>query len=195
MRPTVLSIVSKKKAGKTTLLEKLIPILKQRGYRVGTVKHDVHGFDIDHEGKDTWRHKQAGAEAVVISSPWKISVIRDVAAEKSLDEIVATQLADMDIVLTEGYKKAGKPQVEVFRSAAHSSPLHEKGETDTLVAVMSDTAVDLGVPRFDIDDVGALADFIEAGFLGISQSSEDETIAPDDGRKKGTFRINGNTSP
>lgn len=122
MKPPVISIVSKKRSGKTTLLEKLIPELKRRGYRVGTVKHDTHGFDIDHEGKDTWRHKQAGAEAVVISSPWKISVIKDVAEEAGLGQIVATQLSDMDIVLTEGYKSAGMPQVEVSSAPPTSAP-------------------------------------------------------------------------
>ncbi len=87
--PPIISIISKKRSGKTTLLEKLIPELKQRGYRVGVVKHDTHGFDIDHEGKDTYRHKAAGAEAVLISSPWKISLIQDVPEELSLDQLVA----------------------------------------------------------------------------------------------------------
>lgn len=165
MTPPVISIVSKKRSGKTTLLEKLIPELKRRGYRVGTVKHDIHGFDIDHEGKDTWRHKQAGAEAVVISSPWKLSVIRDVAEEASLDQLVAAQLSDMDIVLTEGYKRAGMPQVELFLSTAHQRPMYDKADPGPLVAVMSDVPLDLGVPRFHIDDVPALADLIEARFL------------------------------
>ena len=165
MTPPVISIVSKKGSGKTTLMEKLIPELKRRGYRVGTVKHDTHGFDIDHEGKDTWRHKKAGAEAVVISSPWKISVIKDVAEETPLARIVTEQLSGMDIVLTEGYKQAGMPQVEVFLSTAHRHPLHEKGREGTLVAAMSDVPMDIGVPRFHIDDVTALADLIESRFL------------------------------
>ncbi len=165
MKPPVVSIVSKKNSGKTTLLEKLIPELKKRGYRVGTVKHDTHGFDIDIPGKDTWRHKQAGAETVVISSPWKISVIQDVAEEIGLDEIVERYFGDMDIVLTEGYKRIGKPQIEIFRSTAHSTPLHAKEDPRTLVAVVSDIEVDLGVPRIDINDVQGLAEFIEQRFL------------------------------
>jgi molybdopterin-guanine dinucleotide biosynthesis adapter protein len=164
--PPIVSIVSKKKSGKTILIERLIPELSARGYRSGTVKHDTHGFDIDHEGKDTWRHKQAGAHAVVISSPWKLSLIRDVDTEASLDRIVADYFSDVDIVLTEGYKQAGKPQVEVFRSTAHASPLHSASNPGTLIAVMSDVPVDLGVPRFDIDDIAGLADLIEARFLG-----------------------------
>lgn len=165
MPPPILSIISKKNSGKTTLIEKLIPELGVRNYRVGTVKHDTHGFEIDHEGKDTWRHKQAGARTVAISSPWKLSLIKDVNQEISLDTIVETYFSDMDLVLTEGYKRAAKPQIEVFRNAAHQSPLHVKGESSSLIAVMSDVPVDLGVPNFDINDVVALADLIEQRFL------------------------------
>ncbi|BBO81040.1 molybdopterin-guanine dinucleotide biosynthesis protein MobB [Desulfosarcina ovata subsp. sediminis] len=160
MIPPILSVVSKKNSGKTTLLEKLIPALLKKGYRVGTVKHDSHGFEIDHEGKDTWRHKRAGALTVVISSPWKLSLIKDVAEEPSLDEIVDRYFDDMDLVLTEGYKRSGKQMIEVFRSAAHRTPLHVKGATDNLLAVVSDVPVDLGVPNFDMDDIDEIVDFI-----------------------------------
>ena len=163
--PPVISIVSKKGAGKTTLLEKLIPELKERGYRLGTVKHDTHGFDIDHEGKDSWRHKRCGAEIVAISSPWKISLVKDVEAEMALDRIVAQYFSELDLVLTEGYLRAGKPQVEVFRKEVHAAPLHSPGRTGSLVALMADSVIDLGVPRFHVDAVAALADFIERRFL------------------------------
>jgi molybdopterin-guanine dinucleotide biosynthesis protein B len=165
MRPVIISIVSKKKSGKTTLLEKLIPELKRRGFRVGTVKHDTHGFDIDHKGKDTYRHKASGAEAVVISCPWKLSLIKDTSEEPLLTQLVEKYLSDMDIVLTEGYKRANMPQVEVFRSAAHDTPLHVKGERSNLFAVLSDIPVDLGVPNLDINDFQALAEMIEVRFL------------------------------
>lgn len=165
MKPPIVSVISKKNTGKTTLIEKMIPELKQRGFKVGTVKHDLHGFTIDHEGKDTWRHKEAGAETVVISSPWKISVIKDVEAEMALTRIVEQYFAGMDIVLTEGYKKAGMPQIEVYRRAAHDSPIHSKGDTGSLIAVVSDTPLDLGVPCFDIEDIKSLVDFIQKRFL------------------------------
>lgn len=163
--PPIVSIVSKKNSGKTTLLEKLIPELCRRGYRVGTVKHDHHGFDIDREGKDTWRHKQAGAATVVISSPKKIALIKDLDAEMDLDEIVSRFFDDMDLVLTEGYKRGGKPQIEVFRRAAHETPLHARENPGTLVAVASDVDVDLSVPHLDVNDARAVADFIEERFL------------------------------
>ncbi len=163
--PPVISIVSKKNSGKTTLLEKLIPELRNRGVRVGTIKHDTHGFEIDHQGKDTWRHKRAGAQTVVISCPWKISMVKDVEEELSVDQIAEQFFDDMDIVITEGYKQALKPQIEVFRSTAHREPLHSKEHKKNLVAVMSDVPIDLGVPRFDINDVKSLADFIEQTYL------------------------------
>lgn len=168
MQPPIVSIVSKKRSGKTTLLEKLIPELSNRGYRVGTVKHDTHGFNIDHEGKDTYRHKACGAEAVLISSPWKLSFIKDSKEDLALTELVSMYMNDLDIVLTEGYKRANMPQVEVFRSAAHATPLHSKGDNGSLIAVMSDVPLDLGVPNLDIDDVRALADIIEKRFLSVS---------------------------
>ena len=171
MNPPVVSIVSKKRSGKTTLLEKLIPELKRRGYRVGTVKHDTHGFDIDHEGKDTYRHKACGAEAVLISSPWKLSFIKDSTEDLDLGQLVSRYMADLDIILTEGYKRANMPQVEVFRSAAHETPLHAKGEKNSLIAVMSDTPVDLGVPNFGLEDIPVLADLIEERFLKPTHSS------------------------
>jgi molybdopterin-guanine dinucleotide biosynthesis adapter protein len=161
MNPPVISIVGKKKSGKTTLLEKLIPELKRRGYRVGTVKHDAHGFDMDHKGKDTYRHKACGADAVMISCPWKLSLIKDTSEEVPLVQLVARYMNDVDIVLTEGYKRADLPQVEVFRSTAHDAPLHVKGETSSLFAVLSDRPVDLGVPNLDINDFQTLADLIE----------------------------------
>lgn len=167
--PPVVSIVSKKNSGKTTLLEKLIPELCRRGYRIGTIKHDVHGFDIDREGKDSWRHKQAGAETVVISSTHKIAMIKDVEEEYRLEEIISQFFSDKDLVLTEGYKRSDMPKIEVFRSAAHRTPLHTDAGANHLVAIVSDITIDIGVPRIDVDDVPAIADFIEERFLkGLS---------------------------
>jgi len=161
----IISIVSKKNCGKTTLLEKLIPVLKQRGYRIGIIKHDVHGFDIDHEGKDTYRHKAAGADTVVISCPFKLSVIKDVAKEWTPEELTGHYFSDVDIVITEGYKQSGYPQIEVFRKDAHHEPLYANGRPHSLIAFVSDVPMDMGVPHFDINDVQAVADLIEKKFL------------------------------
>ena len=161
--PPIVSIVGKSNAGKTTLLERLVPELRQRGYRIGTIKHNVHGFDIDLEGKDSWRHKQAGAHTVVISSPKKIALVKDVEAEESPDSLASKYFQDVDIILTEGYKKQDKPKIEVFRSQMDGRPLC-KGD-EHLVALVSDTSLDLCVPRFDLDDIKGLADFVEKRFL------------------------------
>lgn len=161
--PPIVSIVGNSDAGKTTLLEKLIAELTARGYRVGTVKHDVHGFDIDHEGKDSWRHKRAGANTVVISSPKKVAVVKDSETEEMLDSLASKYFQDVDLILTEGYKKEDKPKIEIFRSQVHETPLFRGDER--LVALVSDTNFDLDVPRFDLNDTTGLADFIEQRFL------------------------------
>lgn len=159
----VISIVGKSDSGKTTLIEKLIPILKIRGYRVGTIKHDVHGFEMDREGKDTYRHFHSGADGVLISSPKKMAFIKRVESAPSLDELVEHFYSDMDIVLTEGFKRLDKPKIEIFRSAVHSEPLCTAA--DNRIALASDVDVKVDCPRFDIDDVESIADFIETRFL------------------------------
>ncbi len=161
--PPIVSIVGKSDAGKTTLLERLVPELKARGYRIGTIKHNVHGFDIDHEDKDSWRHKQAGAHTVAISSPKKVALVKDVETEETLNSLATKYFQDVDIVLTEGYKQEDKPKIEVFRSQVHETPLC-KGD-EHLVALVSDTSLDLGVPRFELDDIRGLAGFVEQRFL------------------------------
>jgi molybdopterin-guanine dinucleotide biosynthesis protein B len=159
----IISVVGRSNSGKTTLLEKLIPELTARGYRVATVKHDVHGFDVDREGKDSWRHKQAGAHTVVLSSPTKLAVIRDVAHDHTLDEIRHRFIHDVDLILSEGYKNDVQPKIEVYRGAAHPEPLCTRD--DELVAVASDTPLDMGVPCLDINDVRGVADIIEERLL------------------------------
>jgi molybdopterin-guanine dinucleotide biosynthesis adapter protein len=158
----VVSIVGRSKSGKTTLLEKIIPELKRRGYKVGTVKHHAHaGFDIDIPGKDTWRHAQAGSDHVVIAAPDKIASIRRVAREFLLDEIIV-DMQDVDIILTEGYKRADKPKIEIVRAAVGDTPICTEEE---LVALVSDLALETGVPLFGLEDVVPLVDRMEAIFL------------------------------
>ena len=102
----IISIVGKSDSGKTTLIEKLVPELTRKGYRVATVKHDVHGFEVDREGKDSWRHKQAGAHTVIISSPQKIALIRDVEKDSTLDEIRRRWVQDVDLQGRHGWDLA-----------------------------------------------------------------------------------------
>jgi len=148
--------------GKTTLIEKLIPVLKNRGYRVAVIKHDAHSFDIDHPGKDTWRHASAGADIVVISSPAKVAMICKVEEEKKLDE-VAAMIQNVDLIITEGYKRGDKPKIEVFRKARGEKEL--LCQSEELIAIAADMQFDIGVPVFSLDDALGLALLIENKFL------------------------------
>ncbi len=159
--PAVISVVGKSNVGKTTLIEKLIPELKKRGYRIGVVKHAHHGFNIDQEGKDSWRHKAAGADTVMVASPGKIAMVKDEPCE-GLD-CLETYFQDMDLVITEGYKKADRPKIEVLRESINTHPVCQKN--DHLFAVVTDTRVDVSVPQFGFDDIESLIDLIEKTYL------------------------------
>ena len=158
----VITIIGKSRSGKTTLLEKLIPALRQLGYRVGTVKHHSHaGFEIDKPGKDSWRHAQAGSQHVVIAAPDKIASYRFTDTALTLDEVLA-EFRDVDIILVEGYKRAGKPSIEVVRSARGLDLI---GSTEQRIAVAADTPLNTETPYFDLNDAHGLAGLIEARFL------------------------------
>jgi molybdopterin-guanine dinucleotide biosynthesis adapter protein len=158
----ILAIIGKSGSGKTTLLEKLIPELKRRGYRVATIKHHAHaGFEIDQPGKDTWRHAQAGSDMVVISAPDKLAMIEKLESELSLDEI-ASRISGVDIILTEGFKKAGKPAIEVLRAGRSLERLSDPGQ---LAAIASDVPLEAPVPVLDLNDAVGIANFIEDRYL------------------------------
>jgi molybdopterin-guanine dinucleotide biosynthesis protein B len=159
----IISVVGASNSGKTTFLEKLIPELTARGYKVGVVKHDAHGFEMDREGKDTWRLKRAGAGVVAISSRDQFASIRRTDAEMSLEEIAARFFWAEDILITEGFKRARFPKIEVFRSAVEPKPIC--GQGDNLIALVSDDAVDAQVPGFSFADWRGVADFIENRYL------------------------------
>ncbi len=173
----IISIVGKSDAGKTTLIEKLVSELKRRGYRIATVKHDVHGFNIDIEGKDSWRHKQAGAEMVVISSPQKVGIVKDVERDLNLDEIRGRYIQGVDLIISEGYKKDRHPKIEISRKEVSETLLSTPEEG--LIAVVSDNYFDIGVPVFGLNEVDRVADFIEKRFLK-EKVSEDVMLRVND---------------
>ncbi len=164
----IVSIVAKSGTGKTTLLEKIIAELKQRGYRVGALKHDAHRFDIDHRNKDSWRLTQAGADTMVITSKEKLAMVKMNPNNEEPDviEIVDRYFTDVHLVLTEGFKGNTFPKIEVHRKE-RSQNLLCRGETydPTLLAVASDEHLDMDVPIYDINDAQGLCDFIEERFL------------------------------
>ncbi|WP_374330134.1 molybdopterin-guanine dinucleotide biosynthesis protein B [Aestuariivirga sp.] len=157
----VIGVAGFKNAGKTTLVEKLVTELTRRGHRVSTVKHAHHSFDIDHEGRDSFRHRKAGAAEVAVVSRHRWAIIHESRdeAEPSLEEILA-KLAPCDLVIVEGYKRDGHDKIEVRNiDLAHPKLA---GDDPTVVAVAANGAVaDAPVPVFDRDDVTALAGFIE----------------------------------
>lgn len=160
----IVSFVGKSGSGKTTLLEKVIKHLVKKGYRVGIIKHDAHGFEIDHEGKDSWRHKQAGAKTVVLSSPKKVAVVKDVKEEMTVDALKFNFLNNnLDIIITEGYKKAKNPKIEVIRKGLSSKSVC-KGDK-YLIAYASDIKLKTKLPCLDINNAKSIADFIEKRFL------------------------------
>lgn len=159
-------IGSSSNVGKTTLIENLIKELKYRGHNVGTIKHSCHGFDIDKKGKDTYRHSEAGATTVVLSSKNRLAIIKEVEEELSLDKIIE-MMKDKDIILVEGYKKSNLRKIEVFRSDVCSKIISKK---DLLIAVASDLELQIeDVTVLRHDDYKSLADLIE-----IEESYEGE---------------------
>ena len=159
--PPVVSIVGKSESGKTTLIERLIPELKRRGYRIGIVKHAHRGFDMDRKGKDSYRHRQAGADSVMIASPGQIAMVKDVPGER-LDDLIPF-FEDMDLLITEGFKRDNAPKIEIFRAERHQFPACM--EDDSLIAMVSDTPLAVAVPQFATADIQAITEFIVARFL------------------------------
>lgn len=165
----IVSIVGHSGSGKTTLIEQIIPILKQKGYKVGTIKHDAHKFEIDHERKDTWRMTKAGADSVAISSSNKMALIKNLKEEKSLDELTYWLFKDMDIIITEGYKAIDKPKIEVVSNNEILTSLE-----NNLTAIVYNTfkGVFFNLPasykdinEFHMEDTQEIANFIEHTFI------------------------------
>jgi len=158
----IVCVVGKTGAGKTHVIEMLVAELKNRGYRVATVKHSAHGFDLDQPAKDSWRHAQAGSDAVVISSPQKFALIRKVDHDSSLAELSRFIGSDFDIILAEGFKQDKAPKIEVQRQELGRDLLCAQEE---LLALATDESMDLNIPQYSPDDAPGLVDLIEKRYL------------------------------
>jgi molybdopterin-guanine dinucleotide biosynthesis protein B len=152
-------IASNSNVGKTTLIVGLVKELKSRGYRIATIKHDAHDFEIDQEGKDTWKHRQAGADTVLISSKSKIALIKSIETEAALEQLVDMVKDDVDFVIIEGYKGSSFPKIEVYREGVSERRLDID---DTFIAVATDSpdAIDDVVVVLDINNYKEIADFL-----------------------------------
>lgn len=155
----VINVVGKgSNVGKTILMEGLIRELKSRGLTISTIKHDVHGFDIDREGKDTYRHREAGSETVVISSKNRFAMIKELDEEIDLMDIIK-MVDDKDIVLVEGYKKSDLRKIEVYRSGVSKDIITPR---EKLIAIASDEKFNYyDIPVVDKEDYKTLADLVE----------------------------------
>ncbi|MGE4319720.1 MAG: molybdopterin-guanine dinucleotide biosynthesis protein B [Deferribacterales bacterium] len=160
MKPLV-TFVGTSGCGKTTLIEKVIPLITAKGYNVCTIKHDAHDFQMDKEGKDTWRHKKAGARAILISNKHQYAMICDSEREKTVDELTSLLPEYTDVIIAEGFKKELQKKIEVFRKG-FSTDL-QCAEDPNLLAVatdMPDNPQLSGRITLDLNDPQQIADFI-----------------------------------
>ncbi|HEY5203446.1 MAG TPA: molybdopterin-guanine dinucleotide biosynthesis protein B [Roseiarcus sp.] len=148
-------------AGKTTLIVRLIPELNRREFSVSTIKHAHHNFDLDQPGKDSYEHRAAGAEEVLVVSANRVALMRELRGEPepSLAELLGL-LKDVDLVLVEGFKRDPLPKIEVSRAANCKAPLYP--DDPNIVALISDAGPSGGLPHAPIDDIVAAADLVLA---------------------------------
>ena len=166
----VFGITGFKNAGKTTLVERLVTELTRRGLAVSTVKHAHHAFDIDHEGRDSYRHREAGAHEVAVVSRNRWALIHELRGEDepTLADMLS-KLSPCDLVIIEGFKRDRHPKIEVRRSGLDHPRLAETDET--VVAIASDMSIDdAPVPVIDMNDVSAVADFV-LDHVGLERAS------------------------
>ena len=157
--PPIISLTGYSGSGKTTFMEKLIPALSKYGLKVATIKHDVHGFEIDKPGKDSWRHKKAGAVATIISSVSKIGLVMD--SDHDHDPCELTRLfPKVDIILTEGYKDSPHPKLEIFRPNATENKTFLCADDATLLAIITNQNVSLSIPCFGLNDFEGVAEYL-----------------------------------
>lgn len=155
----VYGVTGWKNAGKTGLMERLVAAFTARGLRVSTIKHAHHAVDVDQPGTDSYRHRTAGAQEVVLASARRYAVMHELreADEPTLDALLA-RLSPVDLVLVEGYKREAHPKIEAYRAATGHALL--AGDLPSIRAVAADCAIDAPCPVLSLDDTDAIADFI-----------------------------------
>lgn len=161
----VIGFAGRANSGKTTLVEKIISVFAGQGIKVAVIKHTHHAFfDFDVPGKDTYRHKQAGAASVIVASSARLAMVKDTPGEYSLAEIISRYVDDADLVVVEGFKRAGIPKIEVYTRSSGEPPLCIAGDA-SFIAVATDDDIDAPVPKFKRDDIDAIAGFISLNIL------------------------------
>lgn len=160
---SILFIVGRKKAGKTTLIEGLLSGLRERGYKLGSIKHTSHNHEFDREGTDSFRHAKAGAETTLILSPRKVALFSESMKNRDFSQLLDFIFADCDLIIGEGFKESPFPKIEVMGSGKDAGPIC--GLQDNLVAVVSDKKTELSIPHFKMDQVVEIINFVEEKFL------------------------------
>ena len=162
----VFGIAGRSGSGKTTLIEAMLPLLAARGLRVNVIKHSHHDFQMEPPGKDSARFRLAGAQEVMVASPFRYAIVRELrgAPEPTLEEQVA-RLSPADLVLVEGFKHAAIARIEVYRPALGKPPLH--AEDNGFLAVVSDAPLDTTLPCLPLNDPARVVDFL-CGVLGLA---------------------------
>ncbi len=182
LSPLVVSVVGSSSAGKTTLIERLLRELSGRNYRVAVVKHCPHGFDLDVEGKDSWRFTQAGASGVFLTSPGRVGLIEDMEQVPGLKSIAEHYFPSFDIVFGEGFSEEKEvAKIEVLRKGISD---YVQSPQDDVLALVSDFEIKADKPVFKLDDVSGIADFIEQ--LLVQESGAESSV---------TLIINGKPVP
>lgn len=180
----VLCFVGASNSGKTTLIEKVIRLLTERGYKIATVKHTHKGFDMDAEGKDSWRHRSAGAKTVILSAPTQFLVVSETDHELTIEDIVERFVRDIDILIVEGFKRDRYPKIEVHRGGV-SGEVRSLNDP-SVIAIASDDSHNVHIPGFDINDAEGISIFIEKKILKQGGESYDpESWEPRNFRKGG----------
>ena len=161
----IIGIAGYSGSGKTTLIEKVIPCLVMQGFRVSLIKHAHHEFDLDQPGKDSHRHRMAGATEVLVTSSQRWAMMHELrgAVEPTLDEQLK-HFAPCDVVIVEGWKHHAMPKIEVHRKLSEKPLLFP--EDASVIAVASDESLATDLPQFDLDDAQAVAQFI-IKYLGL----------------------------
>jgi molybdopterin-guanine dinucleotide biosynthesis protein MobB len=156
----VYGVTGWKNTGKTTLMERLVTEMSARGLSVSTIKHAHHSTDVDTPGTDSHRHRIAGAQEVLLASPYRWALMNELrgAQEPALEDLLP-RLSPVDLVLVEGYKRAPHPKVETFRSKTNKPLIAETNDTIRAVASDCDRTV-RGLTALDLNDTGGIADFI-----------------------------------
>lgn len=159
----IISFVGYSGSGKTTLLTKVIREFKQNGYRVGTLKHDAHRFEMDHEGKDTWNYAKSGSDLVIINSSDKLAMIEKLEKPISFEEVIS-KIENVDVLFVEGYKHESPPKILLIRREKDIQLLNELKD---VVAIVTSLPIENNeIPIYDLNDYMGIVELIQSNFLG-----------------------------